>query len=190
MQTAHNECAVCIFVSERRARGMRKRGRAPRPFPYLFYLGKEEERQKGRLPPRRPGRGGGPGGSRRGKRTAGPARRKEKAAGQGKGGGTPRKLPGASARSRAVKRPARAKAARSMNGPARGKRRTGKKNRATRPPGFGDGSAENRPETGQKQAGSDAVRGGIVHFSRSFGERSHKPPFFAPFGHPVVISER
>lgn len=87
MQTAHNECAVCIFVSERRARGMRKRGRTPRPFPYLFYLGKEEERQKGRLSPRRPGRGGGPGGSRRGKRTAGPARRKEKAAGQGKGGG-------------------------------------------------------------------------------------------------------
>lgn len=43
---------------------------------------------------------------------------------------------------------------------------------------------------GQKRTGSDAVRGGSVHFSRSFGERSHKPPFFAPFGHPVVISER
>lgn len=94
----------------------------------------------------------------------------------------------------AVKRPARGREeSRPVKRPARGKRRTGKKNCAVCSPDpvVGDRKPPAEPgNNGQKQAGSDAVRGGIVHFSRSFGERSHKPPFFVPFGHPVVISER
>lgn len=150
-------------------------GAAPVSLFILFRKGRRAAKRPAPSAAARPKRKAGRKPAERGR---GPARRKEKAAGQGKGGGTPRKLPGASARSRAVKRPARKK------------QRNGKKKRATRPPGFGDGSAEYRPETGQKRTRSDGFRGGIVHFSRSFGERSHKPPFFAPFGHPVVISER
>ena len=153
-------------------------GAAPVSLFILFRKGRRAAKRPALSAAARPKRKAGRKPAGRGR---GPARRKEKAAGQGKGGGTPRKLPGASARSRPVKRP------------ARGKRRTGKKNCAVCSPDpvVGDRKPPAEPgNNGQKLPGSDAVRGGIVHFSRSFGERSHKPPFFAPFGHPVVISER
>lgn len=172
-------------------RAQTRAGAAPVSLFILFRKGRRAAKRPALSAAARPKRKAGRKPAGRGR---GPARRKEKAAGQGKGGGTPRKLAGASARSRAVKRPARGREeSRAVKRLARGKRRTGKKNCAVCSPDPVVGGRKPPAEpgsNGQQRTGSDAVRGGIVHFSRSFGERSHKPPFFAPFGHPVVISER